>query len=145
MKATFALLANREVYNLVRKIAWEANRVFDIGIEVARLEPYVSLKQSFEVVDFEALEVYMGDLAASVQPFEIHLTKLQAIPFSFGDQETGILWLDVEQSDTLRGLHHRVNHELEARFGPTPATHDGDEYHFHMKVAIGSKPFQIFQ
>ena len=145
MEATFALLADRAVYNLVRKIAWEANRKFGIGTDVTRLEPHVSLKQPFEVRDLTALEAYMSEFAASISPFEIHLTTMQAIPTRIDDLETGILWFDVEESSYLRGLHHRLNEELENRFGPSPAKFDGDAYHFHMTIAIGTKPFEVYQ
>lgn len=145
MKATFALLANLEVYNLVRKIAWNAHSDFGIGLSVARLEPHVSLKQPFEVRNFPALENTMENFAVSIPPFEIRLTELQVIPVSINGLETAILWIDVEQSTKLRTLHQRLNRELKGRFGPTPADHDGDEYHFHMTVAIGNKPFTVYQ
>ena len=145
MKATFALLANLKINNLVRKIAWENHRSHGIGFEVARLEPHVSLKQGFEVHDFESLEAYMTDLAASIPPFEIHITGIQAIPANIDSVETGILWFDIENTPNLRGLHNRLNRELESRFGPTPAEHDGEAYHFHMTIAMGGKPFEVYQ
>jgi len=145
MKATFALLADRYVYNLVRKIAWEANRKFGIGTDVDRLEPHVSLKQPFQVRDLFRLESYMEEFAASISPFQIHLTRMQAIPTRIDDLETGILWFDVEETSSLRGLHQRLNEELENRFGPTPASFDGDEFHFHMTIAMGNKPFEVYQ
>lgn len=145
MKATFALLADRKVYNLVRKIAWEANRKFGIGIDTARLEPHVSLKQPFQVLDLQHLETYMGKLAASISPFDVHITRIQAVPTKIDDLETGILWFDIEETSTLRELHQRINNDLEKLFGPTPALFDGDEYHFHMTIAMGNKTFEIYQ
>jgi 2'-5' RNA ligase len=145
MKATFALLADRIIHNIIRKIAWKADRNYGIGTDAARLEPHVSLKQPFEVCDIIALEAYMAEFAASISPFEIHLTKIRAIPTRIDDVETGILWFDVEETSYLRGLHHRLNEELETQFGPTPAKHDGDRYHFHMTIAIGNKPFNVYQ
>jgi 2'-5' RNA ligase len=145
MKATFALLADFGTFNFVRQIAWEAHRNFDIGLDVARLEPHVSLKQPFEVANLAKLETYMITLAASIKPFEIHLTELQAIPANWDGFETGILWLDVEQTEHLHNSHRQVNRELTAILGATPADHDGDEYHFHMTIAIGRQPFEIYQ
>jgi 2'-5' RNA ligase len=145
MKATFALLADREICNLVRKIAWEVNRSHGIGLDVARLEPHVSLKQPFEVRDFAWLEAYMVDLAASIPPFDIHISGIQAIPTRIDKVETGILWFDIENSPYLGSLHHRLNRELERSLGPSPAEHDGEAYHFHMTIAIGRKPFHVFQ
>jgi 2'-5' RNA ligase len=145
MKATFALLANLEVYNLVRKIAWNAHRDFEIGLDIARLEPHVSLKQPFEVRDFAALENTMQNFGASIPPFDIGLTEVQVIPAAINGLETAILWIDVEQSSELRALHQQLNRTLEGQFGLTPADHDGDEYHFHMTIAIGNKPFAVYQ
>ncbi len=145
MKATFALLADHNTFNFVRQIAWESHRNHDIGLDVARLEPHVSLKQPFKVADLAELEAYMNRLAASIQPFEIQLTELQAIPITWDGFETGILWLDVEQTKHLRDLHFRVNQELIDLLGPTPADHDGDEYHFHMTIAIGQQPLSVYQ
>jgi 2'-5' RNA ligase len=145
VKATFALLADRNIHNINRKIAWEADIQYGIGTDVARLEPHVSLKQSFEVRDLITLEAYMAEFAASISPFEVHLTKMQAIPTRIDDIETGILWFSVEETSYLRGLHRRLNEELESQFGPTPAEHDGDGYHFHMTIAIGNKPFDVYQ
>jgi hypothetical protein len=31
--------------------------------------------------------------------------------------ETGVLWIEVEESPELRSLHQRINRELEERFG----------------------------
>jgi 2'-5' RNA ligase len=135
----------REIYNFVRKTAWEAHRSHGIGLDVARLEPHVSLKQLFEVHDLSSLEAYMADLAVSIQPFEIQMTGIQAIPARIEGVDSGILWFDVESTPHLRGLHQRLNWELESRFGPAPAEHDGDDYHFHMTIAIGKKPFDVYQ
>lgn len=145
MDAVFALLANHEVANLVRAIAWQVDQKFQTGMEAAYLEPHVSLKQSFEVHDLPGLEDYMQFLAASLPHIEIQINGLQALPAVIEGQESGILWFDLEQTDDLKALHARLNHELEARFGPTPAQHDGHTYHFHMTVALGCQPFEVFQ
>ena len=71
MKATFALLANRPIYNLVRKLAWEVHRKYHTGIEVTRLPPHISLKQPFDIADLALLEDYMIELADSLSPFEV--------------------------------------------------------------------------
>jgi len=145
MEVVFALLANHEVANLVRAIAWQADQKYQTGMEAAWLEPHVSIKQSFEVHDLHGLEDYLQFLAASLPPIEIHINGLQAVPAVIDGQESGILWFDLEQTDTLKALHARLNGELEARFGPTPAQHDGPSYHFHMTVALGGQPFDVFQ
>lgn len=145
MEAAFALLADSKITNLIRKIAWEVDQKFQTGMDAARLDPHISLKQPFKVRDFPGLEAYMQDLAASITPFEIHITGIQAIPIQIGHCKSGILWLEMEQTEFLKRLHHRLNRELETRFGPVPAQYDGDSYHFHMTIAMGKQPLEVYQ
>ena len=145
MKATFALLTDIEVYNFVRKLAWDVHRKYGISLEVTRLPPHISLKQPFSLADLDLLERYMGELAQSIQPFEIRLPRLQVVKTSIEGSETGILWLDVQETGQLRGLHLRLNRELSERFEDTQAAFDGQDYHFHMTVAIGGQPWVVYQ
>ena len=145
MKATFALLADREVHNFVRKLNWDIHHKYGIGLDIARLPPHISLKQPFDVSDLDALEGYMGELAGSTPPFEVHLTQLQLIRTEIEHVETGILWLDVQETASLRELHLKLNRELAARFENTQAAFDGAEYHFHMSIAIGGQPWEVYQ
>ena len=145
MKAAFALPANMEVHNLVRKLSWEMHQKYRTGTRHVSLPPHVSLKQPFGVSDFSALEDYMHELAGSIEPFEVTLNELQVIPISFGGAEYGILWIDVGESEELRGLHNRLNEELDQHFGNTQADFDGDDYHFHMTVMIGGGPPDIYR
>ena len=46
--------------------------------------------------------------------------------------------LRVVANARLRELHAQLNSELEHEFGDTGAEHDGDDYDFHLTVAIGS-------
>jgi 2'-5' RNA ligase len=145
MKATFALLANRRIYNLVRKLAWQVHQKYHTGIEVTRLPPHVSLKQPFDITDMSLLEEYMVELAGSISPFDVRLRELQIIPAKIEELDSGILWIDVEETEYLRALHNRLNHELGSLLGDAPAPFDGDAYHFHMTVAIGGQPFEVYQ
>lgn len=143
MKATFVLLANQDIHNLVRKLSWEIHQKYRTGTHHAALPPHVSLKQPFNVSDLPALERYMDELANSIQPFEVTLTQLQAVPIIFDGMEYGILWVDVEETELLRGLHNRLNHDLNLRFGDTPADFDGDAYRFHMTVMMCGQLMEI--
>ncbi len=146
MRAALALLADPAVYNFVRKLAWDINLRYQTGFPVQCLPPHISLKQPFDIIDLEGLERYMDELASSIPPFEIELSGLQLVPLeSEASEPTGLLWLNVYESLLLRQLHNRVNQELTQRFGSTPAAHDGPEYHFHMTVAIGGQPYEVYQ
>jgi 2'-5' RNA ligase len=136
MKATFVLLANSEVHNFIRKLTWEIHKKYRTGTRHASLPPHISLKQPFYIPNIPALEEYMDELASSIQPFDVTLTELQAVPMLFDGTEYGILWASIEETETLRGLHHRLNRELDQRFGNTSADFDGDKYRFHMSVMM---------
>ena len=145
MKAAFALLANSEIHNVVRRLSWEIHQNYRTGTRVASLPPHISLKQPFPVRDLSTLESYMQALADSIQPFEVMLTELQVIPISFEGTGYGLLWIDVEETRALRNLHNQLNDELNQRFGHTPADFDGESYHFHMTVAMGGQPVETYR
>jgi len=143
MKATFALLADTDVHNLIQKLAWEFHQNYRTG--TLRLPPHVSLKQPFRVVNLVAMEGYMDSFARSIQPFDVILTRLDVVSSLYEGIEYGILWADVQESAALRGLHNRLNNELTRHFGPVPAEHDGESYHFHMTVMIGGQPIEVYR
>ena len=109
MKATFVLLANSEVHNYVRKLSWDIHQKYRTGTRHASLPPYISLKQPFSISDLPALEDYMDELAKSIDPFEVKLTELQVVPTFFDGMEYGILWIEIEETEILRGVHNRLN------------------------------------
>ncbi len=113
MKATFALLANIEVYNWVRKLAWEIHQTYRTGTLHVRLPPHISLKQPFAITDLAPLEAYMAELAATISPFTVKLTELQLEIGNFNAMEFGILWLDVQETVALRQLHEGIANLLQ--------------------------------
>jgi 2'-5' RNA ligase len=145
VKATFALLANVGIHNLVRRLSWDIHRKYRTVIDVCRLPPHISLKQPFDISDLNPLEEYMTELADRIPPFEVNLTGLELIEATLDELETGILWLNVQETKLLRQLHNRLNQELTLRFGDVSAAFDGSDYHFHMSVALGGQPVEIYK
>ncbi|MCK6585418.1 2'-5' RNA ligase family protein [Chloroflexi bacterium CFX2] len=145
MKATLALLADSETHNLVRKLSWDIHQKYRTGIDVCRLPPHISLKQPFDISDVDSLSAYMTKLAQGLEPFPTLLTHLELIETTMDRLHTGILWLNVQETEFLRGLHERVNRELTKRFGNARAEFDGADYHFHMTVAIGGQPIETYR
>ena len=145
MKATFALLTNHEIHNIVRSLSWEIHQRYHTGTRHASLPPHVSLKQPFHIDDLAPLENYMAEMAGSIRPFEVSLTELQVIPISYGETTYGLLWVDVEETRELRDLHNRLNSDLNERFGNTPADFDGDQYHFHLTITMGGQPVEVYR
>jgi len=145
MKATFAFLADNHIHNLVRKLSWDIHQKYRTGIDVCRLPPHISLKQPFDISDLDSLSEYMTELAGSIEHFQARLTQLELIEAAIDGLESGILWMNVEETKTLRRIHNRLNEELTARFGNVPADFDGERYHFHMSVAIGGQPIETYR
>jgi 2'-5' RNA ligase len=117
MKAAFAILANLEAYNFVRRLAWNIHFHYRTGTIDARLPPHVSLKQPFAFADLDAPEEYMDELAPAIEPFEVELTKLELRSITHQGRDHGLLWIAVQENSTLRALHNRLNLELSQRFG----------------------------
>jgi len=145
VKATFALLANTEIHNLVRRLSWDIHRKYRTGIEICRLPAHISLKQPFDMFDLNPLEEYMTQFADRIPPLEVNLTGLELIQATIDGLETGILWLNVKETALLRQLHNRLNQELTSKLGDISAPFDGPDYHFHMTVAIGGQPIETYQ
>ena len=51
----------------------------------------------------------------------------------------------MEESETLRHLHTRINQELAERFSNTQASFDGPDYHFHLTIALGRDPDPVYR
>ena len=144
MKAAFALLADDQTHNAVRKLVWQMFEQHGISLATSRLPCHVSLKQPFDIANVEILEDYMAELAGSLAPVDVTLTELQLIEVAGADVPSGILWLKAEKTPELCRLHARLNDELAARFGSTEADFDGPGYQFHMTLSIG-RPWAAYE
>jgi 2'-5' RNA ligase len=56
-----------------------------------------------------------------------------------------VLWLEVEEPETLRQLHTSINQELAERFSEAQAPFDGPAYHFHLAIALGEASSSVYQ
>jgi 2'-5' RNA ligase len=139
MKATFALLLDHNVHNIVRKLAVEVHQTYHTGLVGSQLPPHVSLKQPFLISDLPALEAYFDQLAKSIDPLILSFPRIG------GPGTAPVLWLEVEETETLRQLHTRINQELAKRFSETQAPFDGPAYHFHLTIALGGAPSSMYQ
>lgn len=139
MKATFALLLGHEVHNIVRKLAVEVHQNHHIGLAGSQLPPHVSLKQPFLIPTLSAIEAYFDQLARSIDPVALTFSRIG------GPGDAPVLWLEVEETETLRNLHTRINQELAERFPDTQAPFDGSAYHFHLTIALGGRSSSVYQ
>jgi 2'-5' RNA ligase len=139
MKATFALLLDHHVHNVVRKLAVEVHQNYHVGLAGSQLPPHVSLKQPFSIPDLPAVEAYFDLLARSIDPIVLTFSRIG------GPRDAPVLWLEVEETETLRHLHTRINQEVAERFPDTHAPFDGPAYHFHLTIALGGQPSSVYR
>ncbi|MHC4933253.1 MAG: 2'-5' RNA ligase family protein [Planctomycetota bacterium] len=145
MKAAITLLPDLETANFVRRLGWDLHLRYGIGTLARRVPPHFSLKQPFATANLADLEEYVDGLARTIEPLEVRLSRLGTVEAEIEGNQAGIVWLEVEEDAQLRTLHDRLNAELNARFGETPAPHDGESYRFHMTVAIGRASIEAFR
>jgi 2'-5' RNA ligase len=144
MKAAIAILADYQVQNFVRRIVFELEQATQIEFLATLLPVHISLKQPFSFESMDQLECYFDSLAAQISPFQIKLDKIY-----YTDWEGyGILGINVQETETLRGLHNQINRELSELFVGTSAPRDGAGYHFHMTIEMGKvegqNPYQNY-
>lgn len=133
MRTALALLVDDDLANKFSAYALRC-RNYGFSLQVLRLPPHVSLKQTFVVKDFERFERYFAEFAGRLEPQHL---KFEGFTF-WGNTEHGIVAARVAASARLLEIHSQLNAKLEQRFGDTQADFDGDAYRFHLTVAIGS-------
>ncbi|QAA32516.1 2'-5' RNA ligase family protein [Clostridium manihotivorum] len=145
MKATFVLLANNELENMGRRIMLEAHKKSKLGFEMARLPHHISLKQPFHIESLEEIENYFDEFVKTLKPIKVILKEVKCYPSSVFGYSSGVMVIEADKSQELQSLHKRLNEELEKIFGECKANFDGDEYIFHMTVAIGGGSFDNYE
>lgn len=133
MRTAIALLLEDELSNRLASFTLHC-RDYGFNLNVLRLPAHVSLKQPFVVNDFERFERYFAEFARRTEPQQL---RLDGFVF-WGNEEYGVVVVRVAASPRLRQLHSQLNAELEQEFGGTHADFDGDEYEFHLTVALGA-------
>jgi 2'-5' RNA ligase len=83
--------------------------------------------------DFTRFDAYFEELARRIEPQQLNFDNL----VFWGTPGQGVVTARVVGSPRLRQLHNLINTELEQTFGGTQADFDGDDYEFHLTLAIG--------
>jgi len=107
---------------------------YGFSLRVLRLPAHISLKQPFVVDDFENFERYFDRLASRIERQDLRFDGYRF----WGDADEGVVAVHVEPNRRLRELHALLNDELTEQFGDVRANFDGEDYEFHLTVAIGS-------
>jgi len=134
MKAAVAILTSREVQNTIRRVVFELDRKYNQPFLGSVLPAHVSLKQPFSFEDMARLESWFDSFAASIKPFQIDLDRFYHTAW----EGNGILGLNVVETPMLRGLNERINRELIQVTADPSAAFDGEAYHFHLTIEMGT-------
>lgn len=145
MKATFVLIPSNETENMARKLTLEAHEKGKLGFEMTRLPHHISLKQPFKMPNLQVIEQYFDEFILTLKPISVKLLNIELWQSKVFGYDSGVIVIKVEKSEELYDLHKRLNKELKERFGECHADFDGDEYTFHMTIAIGGAPFKNYE
>ncbi|HEY86061.1 MAG TPA: 2'-5' RNA ligase family protein [Chloroflexi bacterium] len=153
MKVAIAFLLDHKIHNFMRSLAVDIHRQYPLGFSAASALPHISLKQPFPIADLAEVEAYFEQLAASIPPFKVELTRLELQTYAGQSRgiaptkkaEWGILWLAVRENPVLRNLHRRINRELGERFENTRAAFDGEAYRFHATLFTGEQNADLYR
>jgi 2'-5' RNA ligase len=145
MKATIVLIANNQTANLASKLLLEANRIGELGFDMTRLPFHVSLKQPFSINNLEEFEIFFDKYSKRLKPVNVHFEELVTWESKIFGYDSGVMVLKAEKTEELVNLHQDLNYQLEEKFGSCKADFDGDEYQFHMTIAIGGNTFSVYE
>jgi len=101
------------------------------GGRISTVSPHVTIKNAFDAEDAAPFEDYLDRLAAETEPFELGLHG-----YGFFDAPAWVVYLGVEQTDELCGLHRRVLDDLALE----PAQFEGADFHFHATLVLDVPP-----
>lgn len=138
MTIGYAIMANVESHNFIRKIQLELHQ--EMGSGLARQSPHVTIKSPFETDEIEDHVLYLENLSRNMKPFEMELE-------GFGSFSDKVIYLALKQNPKLTVLHQKILSEVKRRFDLEPHDFEGENIRFHMSVAAFENPesFHIAQ
>ena len=90
MKATIVLIANNQTANMASKLLLEANRIGELGLEMARLPFHVSLKQPFIINNLNEVEEFFDKYSKILKSVNVHFEELVAWENSVFGYDSGV-------------------------------------------------------
>jgi 2'-5' RNA ligase len=121
---------------------------YQLDLVTLLLPQHISLKISFKISEIEGIEEYFDALAKDIKRITVSFSKIDLLEFEKDGKKQGLLWLDVEESQSLKELHKKLNDELKEKFDIGLASFDGDGYHFHSTLfhnGLKHEPFEAYE
>ncbi|MBQ2892648.1 MAG: 2'-5' RNA ligase family protein [Oscillospiraceae bacterium] len=120
----------------IRSICLEQNKALGLNTAAFSLPQHVSLKISFPSQQHKEILAYLEAFLQKQPPFSLRIQSVQ--------QQGNILWLPVEENETLRQLHQQLDAQLEQRFGI--AQHEFDKcFLFHSTLFMAEDTDKLSQ
>lgn len=140
-----ALLLDDDMQNMTRALSYKLHKTFNAPLAATKLPQHISLKQTFNCEALEEVVSYLEDVIKGCGSIPIELTELQLIKMPTGKYDTGILWIDVKETEALRAFHNKLNQELSTKFGIQNGSFDGEKFHFHSTITLGEVPYTEYE
>lgn len=130
MQLGFAILANDELHNVMRRLQLEIAERWGPN-PALKQTPHITLKQPFHATTLPPIEEYFDSL--------VRLTALITIRTggigTFEDDK--VIFLGVQPHPGLEAIRYRVLRDLRERFGVKPRDIEDERYRFHATLAWG--------
>lgn len=117
--------------NEIRSIANKLNENYNLSTVAFSLPQHISLKISFDCVDYKGVIDFIKGKLSAFSPFEVKINDVTKIDGS-------LIWLEIEENETLRKMHNLLNSSLLKKFGIPPKSFDGNEFKFHTTLFFDS-------
>lgn len=148
MVGGLAILINREVQNLIRKLTLQMHVEYGLDLVATLLPQHVSLKSSFHLEKIDVLDDYFDSLATSIRPFVFDLEQIELVNFEKDGIMNEVIWINVRENQILQAIHQRINQELKDQFNIPMSPFDGDAYSFHSTLfyrTTNQVPLEIYE
>lgn len=107
----------------IRKICQQINEEFQISEQSFTLPQHISLKTSFNVLNYKEVIEYLKMILKDYESIDVELTGITKL--------NGVIWIDVEENEKLTKIHDDLNKKLLEKFSIPLIKFDGENFIFH--------------
>lgn len=132
-----AILDNK-IENEIRNIANKLNENYGLSTVAFSLPQHISLKISFECDNYKKVIQFIKSQLNSISSFDVEIIDITKI-------DGGLIWLDINENETLRSIHNLLNISLLNKFDIPLKNFDGKDFKFHSTLFFDSKINYIHQ
>lgn len=118
--------------NEIRSIANKLNENYNLSTVAFSLPQHISLKISFDCVDYKGVIDFIKGKLSAFSPFEVKINDVTKIDGS-------LIWLEIEENETLRKMHNLLNKSLLDTFSIPLKSFDGEGFKFHSTLFFYSR------